>query len=137
MTGKNLTTFYVDDAAVAIRELETPNANWEDGVNRGGSNACGIGINTGNYDPKESDWPRPETPAFQTSQIIGGTPSDLSMKSDYGGGLAGDVVRTAFVQASAPVLPDGVIAEVSGVDILNKTGQTIPADAWAWGPSDE
>lgn len=38
-------TFFMDDATRAARELEVPAANFDAGMNLGGSNACGIGIN--------------------------------------------------------------------------------------------
>jgi len=128
--SKNLATFFVDDAAVALREAEVPDADWVDGMNRGGSNACGIGINTGDYDPKESDWPRPDPTFIQTSQIIGGTANYIDMQSLPTGG---DTVNTAFVQADAPVAPDAVIGVVEGVEVYNRTGKTVPAGAWVWG----
>jgi hypothetical protein len=38
-------TVFIDDAAVTAREAEVPEANFNNGMNLGGSNACGIGIN--------------------------------------------------------------------------------------------
>jgi hypothetical protein len=38
-------TFFRDDAAVAARTPEVSNASWTTGMNNGGSNACGVGIN--------------------------------------------------------------------------------------------
>ena len=42
-------TYFVDDVAVAARKAEAsqsiPDASWVTGMNAGGSNACGIGIN--------------------------------------------------------------------------------------------
>ena len=40
-----LPTYFVDDVAVAARAIETPGASFANGVNIGGSNAPGIGIN--------------------------------------------------------------------------------------------
>ena len=39
-------TFFQDQTTKAAREGEVPNANFDDGLNRGGSNAPGIGIGT-------------------------------------------------------------------------------------------
>ena len=38
-------TFFTDDAARTLREAETPNASFVNGMNLAGSNACGVGIN--------------------------------------------------------------------------------------------
>ena len=38
-------TAFVDDAAVTAREAEVPDANFDNGMNVGGSNAPGIGVN--------------------------------------------------------------------------------------------
>lgn len=38
-------TYYIDETAIAVRELETPDADWENGMNAGGSCAPGVGIN--------------------------------------------------------------------------------------------
>jgi hypothetical protein len=40
-----LPTAFVDDVAVADRTVETPDAAWANGMNAGGSSACGVGIN--------------------------------------------------------------------------------------------
>lgn len=38
-------TYFIDDVARDARELEVVNASFLNGMNLGGSNACGIGIN--------------------------------------------------------------------------------------------
>ena len=38
-------TYFTDDAAVTAREAEAPDADFRNGMNNGGSNAPGIGIN--------------------------------------------------------------------------------------------
>lgn len=40
-------TFFVDDAAVTAGEARVPNADFDTGMNFGGSNAPGVGINQG------------------------------------------------------------------------------------------
>ena len=53
----NLTTFFQDSTLRAAREPEVPLASFENGMNPAASCAPGVGINTGDYGPKESDWP--------------------------------------------------------------------------------
>ncbi len=38
-------TYFIDDLGVIAREAENPLASFSNGMNLGGSNACGIGIN--------------------------------------------------------------------------------------------
>jgi hypothetical protein len=38
-------TFYIDTSAVAARTSEVPDASFINGMNAGGSNACGVGVN--------------------------------------------------------------------------------------------
>lgn len=72
-------TFYVNEDVLAARVLEyPPAAQWDNGVNRGGSNACGIGIGIA---PNVAGTPEQFTlldqkgaaRAPQLSQPIGGT----------------------------------------------------------------
>lgn len=130
--GTNLATYYIDSTARTPREAQVPDADWTGGMNTGASNAPGVGINTGSYNPKESDWPRPAVEVIQDSQIIGGDPSGVfAVDATFG-----DTALVAFVQATAPVLANGVIAVVDGFDIINRTGATVPEDAWLWGVAD-
>ena len=125
----NLATYYIDSTARTPRESETPNADWTGGMNDGASNAPGVGVNTGDYDPKEQDWPRPVTEVLGESQIIGGTASGLfAIDATFGSNAL-----VAFVQATADVAPDAVISNVAGFDMVNRTGKTIPNGSWAWG----
>tara|TARA_R110002153_G_scaffold274212_2_gene447586 strand:+ start:10426 stop:10800 length:375 start_codon:yes stop_codon:yes gene_type:complete len=44
---QNNPTYYVNDATQLVREIQVPNADFDGGMNAGGSNACGIGIGPG------------------------------------------------------------------------------------------
>ena len=128
----NLVTYYTDSTAKTAREAETPLANFDNGANPGASNACGIGVNTGNYDPKASDWPRVER--MQDSQIFGEDASGLNCIDATFGATA----LVGFSKTAAPVAPDGDIdidVDSTGFAIVNRTGQTIPTDTWCWGPA--
>lgn len=127
--ANNLPTYYIDSTARTPRESETPSADWAGGGNDAGSNAPGVGINTGNPNPKESDWPRPVAEVLGESQIIGGTASGLFAIDE----TFGPTALVAFVEATAQVAPDGIISSVSGFDMINRTGQTLEIGDWAWG----
>lgn len=128
----NITQYYIDSTARTPRESETPNADWTGGMNDGASNAPGVGINTGDYDPKESDWPRPASSVIQDSQIIGGDPSGIFVIDE----TFGPDSLTSFLQAAAEVAPDAIIGSVAGFQMFNRTGKTIPAGSWVWGVAD-
>ena len=51
---KSLTSFFIDDAAVTARELESPNADWNSGGFGGASCSPGIGISTETTNLEES-----------------------------------------------------------------------------------
>ena len=126
----NETTYMIDSSLLSVRTPEVPNADWTGGGNHGASNAPGLGINTGNYDPKLQDWPRPAAEAIQDSQVIGGVPSGLfAIDATFGANAL-----VAFVETGgAPVAADAVIKDVGGFDIVNRTGDEIPANTWVWG----
>lgn len=128
----NLVTYYIDSTARTARESEVPLAAFDNGMNDAASNAPGIGVNTGDYDPKASDWPRIER--MQDSQIFGEDASGLNCIDATFGATA----LVGFSQAAAPVVADGDIdidVGGSGFAIVNRTGVTIPAGAWCWGPA--
>jgi hypothetical protein len=89
-------TFFRDDAATALREVEVPDASFTNGMNLGGSNACGIGINAeegavvGTPEQftllDQNELPR----TAQRSQFIGGYPySDFANDYPLSGGAGG------------------------------------------------
>lgn len=124
MATKNLPTYLQPIA----RGAEVPNASWTTGLNSGGANAPGIGINTGNYNPKAQDWPRIADIVPHSSQSIGGPLKAIDV-ADY---VAPDINdNVAFVLTVAPVLADAELDATTGA--VNRTGATVPADAWCWG----
>ena len=128
----NLVTYYVDSTARTAREAEVPLAAFDNGMNDAASNAPGIGVNTGDYSPKESDWWRTEQ--MLDSQIMGEDASGLNAIDATFGATA----LVGFAPTVAPIAPDGTIdADVggSGFAIVNRTGVTIPTGAWAFGPA--
>ena len=122
----NLPTFFLDPDLT--RAAEVTAADWAGGLNKGASCAPGIGINTGNPNPKLSDWTLLDQAGAarvpQQSQHIGTTVDDINA---YQGADINDTL--AFVEAVGAVAPDAVIA--SGA--VNKTGQTLQAGDRAWG----
>ena len=132
----NLVTYFVDSTEVAARSAEVPDADFTGGMNRGGSCAPGLGINTGDYDPKEQDWNPP-----------GGVPAEVRESQQIGGALSGILVLdpatvgddelTQFVTALAPIAPDDIIETVAGFAMRNRTGKTIPSGSSAWGVADQ
>ena len=122
--GTNLATYEFDQTLKAAREAEVPLADFDGGMNKGGSNAPGIGVNTGNYDPKAQDWPRIEDTEPHNSQHIGQDPDSLYVDT-------GPLDQVAFVQAEGDTDPDDPLDTTTGA--LNKTGAVVPEDAWCWG----
>ena len=149
--AQNLPTVELDAAAVTARNAEytgTPltdddgGATYADpylGMNRAGSNAPGIGINSGNVNPKLDDWTvldqAEAARSPQDSQHIGG--------SGLGAGDATsepirfvqgtDFNDTAnFSVADAAAVADAAYDTVTGA--LNKTGKTVAIGDRIWGP---
>lgn len=120
----NLPTYLIP----ITRDAEVPNADWAGGGNFAGSCAPGVGVNTGNYDPKADDWPRVADTAARNSQSIGGPLKALNA-ADYAGSDLNDTV--AFVQTAGAVA-DGAVLDIT-TGAVNRTGQTVPASSWAWG----
>jgi len=98
-------------------------ADWDGGMNKGASNAPGVGINTGDFDPKASDWSEVERLDYESGQF-GLAKADLASTS-------ADAESLSFVQAEAETAPDAEL--VADSDVFNLTGQTVPADSWVWG----
>lgn len=133
MPNANLPTYALNAVAVAARAAEVPDADFSGGMNFGAC-ANGVGINTGNYDPKDTDWPRIEDTAAHETQHIGGNglgdgSTDGFVIQVVDGADINDNV--AFVQADASTAPDAVLDAATGA--VNKTGETVPAGSWAWG----
>jgi len=125
----NQKTYFIDSSEIATRSSEVPLADFSGGLNKGGSCSGGIGINTGNPNPTEQDWPRPAVSVVEESQYIGGTQSGIFTEDE----TFGDTALVSFVQASGAVSAGAEIANVSGFSFVNRTGQDLVADDWAWG----
>jgi hypothetical protein len=102
---QSLISVFVDDAAVAARTAEVPDAEWNSGM-FGGSCQPGIGISTENPDLQESlpNWTLldqfGDARVGQIGQNIGGTGySDPSTSSGDEGTLPGSTIR--LVDATA------------------------------------
>lgn len=123
--SNNLPVYALDAAEVVTRSSEVPDADFANGMNKG---ACihGIGINTGSYDPKDTDWARIEDTAAHQTQHIGGSLFDINTVN--GADINNEV---AFVQADANTIDNAVMDIATGA--INRTGGTVPANAWAWG----
>ncbi len=153
----NLPTFTLPAAAVTARNAEytgTPFTDQEGsntfadpvlGCNKAGSNACGLGINTGNVDPSLDSWSVLGGPLLnyaarvkQYSQPIGGTglgagtqgiASLTPIKAVRGADINDDV---GFVVATIAAV-NGAVAD-AGSAIINTTGATISVGDRLWGP---
>jgi hypothetical protein len=128
----NLPTFFVDPAKQ--RTTEVAAAQWSGGLNRGGSNAPGIGINTGGYDPKVSDWPNTtfngaaNMPYNGASGHIGlVSTSPANRIAAFQGADNNDTLQ--FVTTAGAIAPGGAL--ITGV--VNRTGLTVPSGARVWG----
>ena len=134
----NLATFLQNPVARVTREAEVPSADWEGGGNLGGSNANGIGINTGFPNPKLSDWSlldqNGDARNPQLSQHIGGSAStplgdtvftEIQCPLNNGDNLA-------FVTAAQDT-PNGSGLGAAGAEPLNRTGATVLAGQRCWG----
>jgi hypothetical protein len=142
MAGINLPTYGRYEAAITAREAQTPNADFDDGLNLGASNAPGIGINTGSVNPKLSDWSvedqHENVRAPQGSQHIGVTGIEDGSEDpllDYPiqvvqGADVNDTV--SFIVALAQAAP-GVGFGVGNADPINRTDVTIEIGDRAWG----
>jgi len=105
----NPTAFY-DDAAIASRAGELPNASFDNGTNLGGSNACGLGINQGEGavvgEPQQFTLldQHGNARAAQISQHIGG--------SGLGAGTSGTSPDAVVREVANDVAGDGSVAVV-------------------------
>ena len=134
----NLPTYHLNDASVSARAAEVPAADFTGGLNRGGSNACGVGINTAAVNPKLSDWSlldqHGDARSPQLSQHIGGNGLGVGSE-DFTSLFAAqdpDFDDTLhFVVADQLAIPGGVYDTVSGA--VNRTGGDIEIGDRAWG----
>lgn len=120
----NLKTFYQGASGDRGSADVFGTTDWTGGANKAASCAPGIGINTGDYDPKISDWSR-DVRTAQKSQTISHTQAAITV--DQGADINDNV---SFVQAVANTAPD---AQFGTTGAFNKTGKTVPNGSWAWG----
>jgi hypothetical protein len=127
----NLPTYYRDSAKRTERASQVTGASFTDGANNGGCAGPGIGIATGEANPKWNtltSTPAGTPPIWGTSQYIGVTPgANGRIEVIEAGPDINDQV--ALVQATGTVAIDGIIA--SGA--VNKTGAALATGDWAWG----
>jgi hypothetical protein len=116
----NLATFF---QAPSGQRATVSGADWAGGMNKGGSNAPGVGINTGDYSPKSSDWSEDERLDYESGQL-GQAKADITPVST-------DFTSVSFVQTDGEIAPGAELVALS--DVYNLTGKTIPEGAWAWG----
>lgn len=129
----NIPSYFLNSAEVAARQPEVPDADFAGGMNLGASNACGIGINTGDVNPKLTDWSvidqfgDARTP--QASNSIGGIADPIRAWQDDGADINDTM---AFSVADVAAVADAIYDTVSGA--LNKTGATVAIGDRIWGP---
>lgn len=155
--AKNIPTVLLSAAAVAARDGEYTGTPLTDvvgdgsyntylGCNRAGSCASGIGINTGNVDPKVEDWstldqaeaarsPQQSSHIAQvndTCPIATGTPAvpaDVDINAIQGTDVNDQV---SFSVADQIAVADAIYDSATGA--LNKTGATTAVGDRIWGP---
>jgi hypothetical protein len=143
MAKFNYSTFYFDSNVVALREAELPAANFRDGGNAAGSNACGIGFGTGDKNWKVQDYPIPSPNAIQRSQYIGSMPGFIvptaisvgavegpaSDQPTSGRGLTPEGANALItpVLATGAVVDGGDVETVEGFVFTNQTGAALVA----------
>ncbi len=135
----NLPTYLLNANSVSARSAQVPNADFSGGMNKGGSNAPGIGINTGNIDPKLDNWSVLDQAGDirnpQDSQHIGGDGlTDGGQAKSAINVIQGADVNdsVSFIVAVVQAAP-GAGFGVAGADPINRTGATIEIGDRAWG----
>lgn len=124
VANPNKATFYQDQTLK--RTGEVTGADWDGGCNKAGSCAGVMGLGTGDYSPKSSDWSEDERLLYN-SQHMGQTASDVNFtdnSSDHNN-------DASFVQADGNIAANGELK--SGTGALNRTGVTVPSGSWCWG----
>jgi hypothetical protein len=133
----NKPVFYRSITEIEARaaEMSVGSDQFVTGCNRGVANGA-IGINTGDFDPKASDFPRITNFAGPVS-YIGKLESAVAEFEDNMYGITGEqlpaldtATRVGFDTAASATAPD---ADYGSLPLTNYTGKTIPADGWAWG----
>jgi len=145
----NLPTYVLAAAQVTARNAEYTGTPFTDipgsgtyadpvlGGNKAGSNAPGIGINTGNIDPKLSDWSiLDQDEAARDPQLS----SHIGGDGTFDGGLPviiNAIIGTdindkvAYSAADQQAVADAIYDTATGA--LNKTGVTVEIGDVLWG----
>jgi hypothetical protein len=119
----NKSTFF---QAPSAQRATVAGADFVGGMNKGGSNAPGVGIGTGDYSPKDTDWSEDERLLYE-SQAIGQAGDDVTI-TDNDADINNEV---SFVLADGDIAVDAELKVGTGA--LNKTGAVVPTGAWCWG----
>jgi hypothetical protein len=135
----NLATYHQDAVTKAARAAQVPAADFDGGVNKGGSCAGGIGLNTGDVDPKLDDWTVLDQAgaarAPQNSQHIGGdgTAAGNTASEPLRAVQGADVNDTLSYVTAIVTAADGVGVGTANADPINRTGKTVTAGERLWG----
>ena len=101
-------TYFQDDTARGLREAETPNASFVNGMNMGGSSSMGAGINmlegevVGSFEQFTLLDQHGNARAAQISQSIGGFPYVLADDYPSSGGQEGTLPDAIIRFGDAP-----------------------------------
>lgn len=136
----NLPTYLLNATTVIARAAEYPGStDFTGGMNRGGSNAPGVGINTGDIDPKLTDWSVLDQDGAardpQNSQHLGGdgtTAGSETASSVINADQDPDFNDTLFYGVADQQAAPGVVYNV-GAGAINETDFTIEIGDRAWG----
>lgn len=136
----NLPTYGLNATTVAARNPEyNISGQFAGGANEAGSCAPGIGINTGNKEPKLDDWTvldqagAARTP--QDTQHIGGNAlgagdqSTHTVKAVQGADINDTLSYIEAVVQAAP----GAGMGAAGADPINRTDETVEIGERCWG----
>ena len=121
----SLPTKFNDSIGQTAREAEVTGANWDNGVNLGGGNSPGVGINQGQGavvgTPEQftllDQYETSRTP--QVSQVIGGTGYVAASAYPSSGGIAGNGdARGEFIFVVTPSASGDGSAVTAGSAVL-------------------
>lgn len=116
-------TLFRDDAAIALRSLENTLASWTTGMNNGGSNACGIGINIDGGAVVGTDEQFTLLDQFgnaragQRSQSIGGYPYVAAADYPSSGGAEGTAPDGTIFAATVSSTGDGSVVSLGNATL--------------------
>lgn len=106
-------TFFVDDTATTARKLEVVNADFDNGMNLGGSNAPAVGVNIG-------------------EGAVVGTPEQFTLLDQHGNARAGQISQSIgglpFVDRNITPWPSSGGTEGTAPDATVRSG-TLPTQA--------